>query len=567
MKSIYRIIFSIIFIIIPVSVFAQGGKDYGQFAPAEAYLDSSEYAYYGSENEWSQRMFSERAADRFYKRQGQRQLLTILKGQPEEAVKLCQARIEKNPNDTEAMFVRTIAYCQMNQRDKAIASMKNALDAGLPVERFIAGPRDLLQLLLNAEEFKKIAAERSSDLIHGPMLGSLTHESVRIWVRTASPSLVKVLIYENDESAKVIQKAVAHTKTAEDYTAVVEVNGLQPQTDYTYDLVINDVKIFAENRPGFRTFAMKNEPVAFDIAFGGGAGFTPIHEYIWNTIASFKPTVLFLLGDNVYIDLPEMPGAFHDYTYYRRQSRPEFRGLIKSTPVYAIWDDHDCAIDDIWMGPYRDKPEWKMPMLDVFRRNWNNPYYGDAEWPACWFDFSIGNVDFFMLDCRIYRTNPFAENPTMLGPVQKEWLLDKLSNSNAEFKVIVSSVPWAPSAKPGSRDTWDGFADERELIFSFIEQHEIEGVLLMSADRHRSDIRKIDRDGCYPLYDVMSSRLTNMHTHEVVPGAIFGYNETCSFGLLKFNTKLSDPQITFKIVNIDGDIIHSLDIKKSELEF
>ena len=30
----------------------------------------------------------------------------------------------------------------------------------------------------------------------------------------------------------------------------------------------------------------------------------------------------------------------------------------------------------------------------------------------------------------------------------------------------------------------------------------------------------------------MSSRLTNIHTHELVPGHLFAYNEKCSFGLL-----------------------------------
>ncbi len=166
---------------------------------------------------------------------------------------------------------------------------------------------------------------------------------------------------------------------------------------------------------------------------------------------------MLLLGDNVYIDLAEEAGPLHRYTYYRRQSRPEFRKLVGSTPVFAIWDDHDAAIDDVWLGPYRDKPSWKPSMFTLFQQNWNNPSYGTHDWPACWFTFSIGNVDFSMLDCRYYRTNPFGDTPTMLGPVQKAWLLEKLKASQAQFKVIVSSVPSAYGVKPGSHDTSDGF--------------------------------------------------------------------------------------------------------------
>jgi len=33
-----------------------------------------------------------------------------------------------------------------------------------------------------------------------------------------------------------------------------------------------------------------------------------------------------------------------------------------------------------------------MPNFSVFKNNWVNPYYGSDEWPACYFDFSIGDI-------------------------------------------------------------------------------------------------------------------------------------------------------------------------------
>ena len=36
-----------------------------------------------------------------------------------------------------------------------------------------------------------------------------------------------------------------------------------------------------------------------------------------------------------------------------------------------------------------------------------------------------------------------------------------------------------------------------------IKTDKIDGVVLMSADRHRSDLRKIPREGSYSLYDMM----------------------------------------------------------------
>lgn len=554
-------------LIIPTMLFAQGGKNYGEFAPPDAYIDSSGHAFYGSENEWSRRMFSERAADRFYKRRGQRQLLAILDGRPGEAVKLCQKRLQADPDDLESLFVLTIAWCQLQQPERAFAAMQETMARGLSFERFLAGPRELLLPLYGFAKFKDFTRTHPGQLLHGPMLGAMTDHRVRFWLRTREEVPLQVRVFEPGAASDTLTSPLVSTRAARDYTAVVEISGLRPATAYGYEVRAGSEIAFRTNRPMLRTFPPAGRPARFQVGFGGGAGYTPVHERMWDTVASHQPAAFLLLGDNVYVDLPETPGAFHQYTFYRRQSRPEFRRLVQSTPIYAIWDDHDAAIDDVWLGPFLDRPDWKLPMLEFFRINWNNPAYGDEEWPGCWFQFSIADVDFFMLDGRFYRTNPFADNPTMLGPVQKRWLLQELKISGATFKVIVSPVPWSSGAKPGSRDTWDGFSAEREEIFTFIEKNRISGVILLSADRHRSEAWKIERPGGYPLYEFSSSKLTNLHTHEIVPGPLFSYNEKCSFGLLTFDTTRDDPEVTFKIISIDNEIIHILKVKRSEIDF
>jgi alkaline phosphatase D len=178
----------------------------------------------------------------------------------------------------------------------------------------------------------------------------------------------------------------------------------------------------------------------------------------------------------------------------------------------------------------------------------------------------MGDVHFIMLDGRYYRD---LKGGSMLGPVQKAWLHRTLAKSGATFKVLVSPVPFTPGIKPGSKDPWDGFPDEREEIFSWIQNEKIEGVFLISADRHRTDLRVIERPGAYPLYEFESSRLTNRHTHPVVktPGLVWGYNKTCSFALMRFDTTRDDPQVTFELIDIDRELRHSHTLKLSELSF
>ncbi len=307
----------------------------------------------------------------------------------------------------------------------------------------------------------------------------------------------------------------------------------------------------------------------FTIAFGGGAGFVPENERMWTTIGAIEPRALLLLGDNVYIDDPETPEMqwFH---YLRRQSQPEWAELAKEVPIYGIWDDHDFTTNDGWGGPEIEKPAWKRKVWEIFKENWDNPYYGGGEEnPGCWFDFRIGDVHFILLDGRYYRESPKTDNPSMLGPVQKKWLEETLRKEPATFKILCCNVPMAPNVKPGSKDTWDGYRKERQDIYEFIAEQEIPGVIILSADRHRSDAYKIDTeiDGMYPLYEFSSSRLTNQHVHKIIDSSLFGYNEKQSFGRVDFDLTAEDPTVAYTIINIDGETIHTLKVKLSELQF
>ena len=306
----------------------------------------------------------------------------------------------------------------------------------------------------------------------------------------------------------------------------------------------------------------------FTIAFGGGSGYVPENERVWNAIGTIDPRALLLLGDNVYIDDPETP-EMQRFHYYRRQSQPEWIKLVRTVPVYGIWDDHDFTTNDGWGGPAIDSPKWKREVWKIFKENYDNPYYGGGEkQPGCWFDFWIGKVHFVLIDGRYYRESPKGKNPSMLGPAQMKWLKKTLQEP-AAFTVFCTNVPMTPKVKPGSKDTWDGFDAERQNIFRFIAEQKIPGVVILSADRHRSDAYKIDVgiEGMYPLYECQSSRLTNQHVHGLIKHSLFGYNAKQSFGRVDFDLKAEDPTFKYTVVNIDGEAIHSLALKRSELEF
>ncbi|MFC1763258.1 alkaline phosphatase D family protein [Planctomycetota bacterium] len=497
-----------------------------------------------------------------------------------EVIEYCDKQLVEKPGNGEFYYIKAMAYGQLGDIDKAMAAVTQALANGVTLERFLAGPRNLSGPLTGSKKFRDYAANHAVELIHGPMLGDVTASSAKVWVRTAHEIPVAVKYSQNANMSGAILAKAVKTDRVSDFTAVVKLTGLKSNTRYHYQIVIDGKLIPLDRELHFTTTATKGAPTKFQVAFGGGSNIIPSNETMWDTIRSYHPAAILQLGDNTYFNIPDVT-EHQQYFFYRRHSRPEYQRLIASVPVYAIWDDHDFGGNDSIGGADKWSPAWKHEIvLPQFMANFNNPYYGGGKKnPGCWFDFSVGDVDFFLLDGRYYRTDPQKPNPSMLGPVQLDWLLKKLKASTATFKILASPVPWAFGSKggsqqsatfgqvPGAQDTWEGFPDERETIFSLIERQKIEGVYLISADRHRSDAWLIERPNSYNLYETSTSHLTKDSTHPQMPNAIFSILGKPAFGLLTIDTTLTDPQITYDVIKIDNEKVATLTVKHSQLKF
>ena len=523
-------------------------------------------------------MKAEPRADMELKRIGQYALRLIQTERAAGAIEYADQYRSAYPGrmDQEVLFMRSMAQAQLGQLDAAARSMTMAIDeAGIPPQRFLAGPRRLFAPLHGHQAFTEMRQRWSGELVHGPMLGAMTDRSVRVWVRGVDETKVRVVASTSADLSNPIASAWMPIRAQDDYTAEMALENLRPDTLYYYAVQLGEeARVLRGKQQQFRTYPSAGTSSKLRVVFGGCSGYVPPNERMWDTIQTFSPSAFLTLGDNVYIDDPESPDQ-QRYCYYQRQSRPEYRRLVAGTPVYAIWDDHDFAMDDSIGGSEPDVPYWKPMVSEIFRQNWVNPAYGGGdEHRGIWFDFRVGDAHFIMLDSRTYRTDPGrfgnnggVEKPTMLGPAQLEWLRRTLLGSDAKFKLLVSPVSWHEASKTGAQglDSWAGFLPEREAIFSWIRDHRVSGMVLLSSDRHRSDAWLNKRSDSYDLYEFSSGQFTNQHTHRVMEGSLFGYNTLPSFGLLTFDTKAEDPSITYEIVNIDGEIKNSLTVRLSQL--
>ena len=409
-------------------------------------------------------------------------------------------------------------------------------------------------------------------LLQGPMLGAIEPARARIWVRTSDELPVQVE-YGSDPGLGDSRRTEAVTAVQEnDRTAVVTLDRLEPGQHYYYRVLVDgsaDKYIGGQGPFQLCTAPAEGEPARFRVAFGSCARFEEEPtQPIWAAVQTHNPDLFFWLGDNIYSDslVPEVLAE----SYRRQRSVPGFQPVGRNVPQLAIWDDHDYGLNDHdRTSPVKDEA------LAAFRRYWANPGYGTAGVPGVFFHYRYGGVDFFFLDCRYYRdpnSDPDQPGKTMLGNKQMEWLKGGLAGSDAPFKVLVSGSGWTKAKGPGG-DSWASFVHERDVLFDFIRDESISGVVLVSGDTHVGELNAIPRSerGGYDLYDLVSSPLAQppsaswlLREPEVrlrVP-----YMERSNFGSLDFDLTGEVPRLRFNLIGDNGERAWSaLELRADEL--
>ncbi|MCR9120256.1 MAG: alkaline phosphatase D family protein, partial [bacterium] len=114
----------------------------------------------------------------------------------------------------------------------------------------------------------------------------------------------------------------------------------------------------------------------------------------------------------------------------------------------------------------------------------------------------ISNCDFFFTDTRGQRQMHDTKQPdkpglSMLGPVQRKWLLEGIAASDADFVFVVSSVNFMVPHIGGGKvrgenkdDAWTVFFDEREKLIEAWDKLD-KPVLVLTGDLHNSFVIQI----------------------------------------------------------------------------
>jgi alkaline phosphatase D len=271
---------------------------------------------------------------------------------------------------------------------------------------------------------------------------------------------------------------------------------------------------------------------------------------IWNVMAFAEPELFIAMGDNVYLSEQDKP----DFrAVYQTQSQVEaFQNYATKIPILATWDDNDYGQRDGGSN-YTLKEDSQKAFADFFSASGTLIKPGQK---GVYHSVVLGDTDksvqVILLDTRYFRSDlEKKQNPkdpldiyqptqdrskTILGEEQWQWLESEFKKP-ARVRILVSSIQ-VLHEKHGF-EKWANFPHEKKRLLDLIKKNQLKNVILLSGDRHQSEIHKIKIPGYSErwgeLYEFTSSGInkaaTNLTQSEATPTRVgkilrdFGYGE------------------------------------------
>jgi alkaline phosphatase D len=403
------------------------------------------------------------------------------------------------------------------------------------------------------------ASVHAASLTHGPLLGNVTPSSAVVWVRTSAVATVAAELLGNVPGAT---GSSIQTAEGSDFTAQLALTGLPPATMVSYRVKLNGVVVTPVKQ--FRTAPPIGAATTMRLPVFSDWSRSQRFPGLATAIAQGADAVMFL-GDFDHRNPVTLDNMRNMHKSLRststRLGEDVKAGLIDATvqvPLYHVWDDHDMR------GDNANKNSGHIPEArQAFREYYPMP--SDAgPGTAIYQKFSFAHVDVFILDLRSERDPgqvPDDGSKSMLGLVQKAWFKAALLASTADWKVIMSSVPWNPTSKNG--DAWKGFPTEQNELKSFIESNEITGVLFASGDLHLGGALDDGSHSYFPEANCPKANDTFNHTGK--PGKwSHGFSQGgVGAGFCEF--VLTPTKATINIVGDDGTVRRTLECKAGQI--
>jgi len=328
-----------------------------------------------------------------------------------------------------------------------------------------------------------LSAQTASPFISGAWCGNVTPTSASVAIRLNAPGLrVRLRVSPQSGLSPAVFSPALTTVAESGNTVKLDVAGLQPSSDYGYEIEVDGVvrtETLARGR--FRTFPQGAG--SFRLAFSSCGDSRDPDQGAYEAILAEQPLLFVHTGDFHYNETNTIVAEDYRRNYDRALNSRDSGALYRGVPLAYMWDDHDFTGDDS-----NGTAIGAATVRSVYRDT--VPHYpitvaGGTIAQA----FTVGRARVIMTDLHSAASvAASAESATKsrLGATQKAWFKQELiAARDAGFPLIiwVNTSPWIGAAQLGV-DSWAGFSTERAELAHFLRDNRIKNLLMLSGDMH-----------------------------------------------------------------------------------
>ncbi|MBK7938364.1 MAG: alkaline phosphatase family protein [Lewinellaceae bacterium] len=294
-------------------------------------------------------------------------------------------------------------------------------------------------------------------------------------------------------------------------------------------------------------------------------------QTMWSDVVANNPNIWVWLGDIIYADTSDMKAlAAH---YKRLKTNPEYKKLRARAQIIGVYDDHDFGIND-GCKTYPMKKGAKKCLMDFLDVPNNSPLRKqEGAYQAYTFGKGAQRIKVIVMDTRYFRDTlqpdpskqrRYIPNTTgdVLGEAQWKWLENELKNSHAGLTILCSSVQVI--ADDHGHEKWGNFPNARKRLLQLITKTKPKNLLILSGDRHMTEVSKMDLTGLpYPLYDFTSSGMTHIRSGTTEPNK-FRVGEMIvkkNFGVLKIYWVNDKPVVAMQARGVKNELLQEITVK------
>ncbi|MFT4538943.1 MAG: alkaline phosphatase D [Planctomycetota bacterium] len=401
-------------------------------------------------------------------------------------------------------------------------------------------------------------------LVAGPLLGAANPTDAYFWARANVPGTYSLEVRTTQGLLVARDDCAAASDSGLNLRWHIE--GLDPGREYPFRIHAANGPLPLSGTQLIRTPLRSGYPLA-KIAFGSCCNeFRFPKQRIWARMRETSPETIVLLGDTPYIDSTKI--EIQRSRYHTFLTHPDVSASLARLPWYGVWDDHDFGRNDT-DGRLAGKANSRQAFVEFHA----GPDVGrDGE--GIFTSFRRGPVEVFLLDTRFFAgVESVPNNPrhkSLLGAKQWEWLENGLRTSDAEFKLLACGMIWNGAVRPGKRDHWMTYPIDRDRLFEFIGEEEVNGVVLIGGDIHRSRALRhpTSSKAGYDLTELITSPLANtvISTANAPTPALLkdmGVQET--FLSIQADARQQPARLSVRFVDGDGKTMYAMELLSSEL--